>query len=286
VTTPDYPDWNVPQATAAAIATGNPAGTPGGVPLLSAADVALSATLANIAIGGNASTGPIPIAQTGYACYLTVQNHTSTTQISGVKIQFDWTDAESGLNVLTESWVVAAGPAGTPHVLKGRGPSAASQLTVTAFDASISSDAVDVGIDIVEDSRIYTRSDLRTYTLAGAGFTLPTSGMDQDILMSASPAGLASGGSWTRLLPLYTGTVNVLAIAGSGTSDAEIQVQGVIEAFGLGAQAVLADLFSDSHGNLNAQVGLPRFQCVITALNHNAGNKTIVGTCTVVEQET
>lgn len=296
----DYVDWATPQAHAAAmkfgdqgttteiaalIATGNPAGSPGGVPLLDGATLLTNQTLSNITAGTSQNTGLLPLAGIGYKTRIDLQDHASAVATAFVKIQFDWQDSGTGIILLTESWVVVPGPNGTPHILKGRGPAGADQLRVTAFNDATSGDAVDMTIRIWESSTVFTRSDLRTDVLQSAGFQLPSVGMDQDILASTSPGALASGGTWTRVLPLYAGQVNLFGLTSSGAADGEFQVTGVGTKFGFTSDQFLFDQFTTAKGVLFQTLSLARFQCVVNATNHNAAAFSLSATVVIIEQE-
>ena len=282
----DYPDWQDATAYAAAIATGNPGGAPGGVPLLHATAALINTTLANIAAAGSASTGTANTTQIGYECFISIANHTSLVAASYAQITFTWTDTTSGQVVLTERWIVNAGPHGTPHTLKGRGPSGANQLQVTVNNHSTSADAIDAVVLVISSSSIFTRSDMRTDSLQSANFTTTAADLAADIVGSMSPAVLGSGGTWTRVLPLYAGQVNLSALTSSGAADGEFTVQAVAPVFAMTNDQVILDKFTDAKGDLFQGLAFPRFQQVLIAQNHNAGTFGLSATLVVVETET
>jgi len=282
----DYPDWLEPNAVAAAIATGNPGGTPGGVPLLHANTQIVSTTLSNILAGTNQNTGFFNTTQIGYECQFNIANNASLVALSFVKITFDWRDANSGIILLTEDWVVCSGPAGTSHSLTGRGPSAANQCRVTVTNDAASADAVNVDVRVFASSRIFTRSDMRTSAFQSASFTKAGQDVSGDIIGASSPGALGSGGVWTRLLPLYAGQANFFGLTSSGLADGEFAVTGIGSVFGMASNNFVYDNFTNAKGSLFQAMALPRYQCVATGTNHNAASFSLSFTMTLLETET
>lgn len=282
----DYPDWNDASAYAAAIATGNPGGTPGGVPLLHNTSGMISASLTNITAGTNQNTGFFATGQIGYECFFTAANHTSLVAATFIKIVFDWQDAASGQIVLTESWVICTGPSNNAHTLTGRGPSAANELRITVFNDGSSADAADVTMKVFNSSRIYTRSDMRTANFQSASFTKYGQGLDQDVVGASSPAVLGSGGTWTRLMPLYAGQANLFGLTSSGAADGEFSVESIASVFAMTSNNFVFDGFTNAHGALFQALTLPRIQCITVATNHNAGTFGLSATMILIETET
>jgi hypothetical protein len=254
----DYPDFT----PAAALVTSSRTITQGGINQL--------------AVGASTDIGPFPIDQIGYELWISCQNHTQAALPSDLFVSLHWTDTATGTLLGNEGWDFAAGPPGTPQIVTGHGPSTADSLIVKFVNNPGGGDAVDVSYVFLQNNRMYAYSDVRTRVLAGAGYMLGSPGEPQGILFNSSPAPIASGANWSRLLPLYVGQAEFQFRTSSGAADAEFTLNG-IGTWTLANYTTEYDQFTDSNGLLNVRWALNGLQSTVTATNRNANPQTLSG---------
>lgn len=248
-----------------------------GQPLVPASGELGSGAVGGLLAGTSTTLGPFTVSQTSWELYLAVSDHVSAVAQSDITVMLEWSDSATLVTVRQDGSGFAAGPLGTPHVVTGRGPTAGDTLTISLANSPGSGDALDITWYVWEHSRVELHTDVRTQVLAGAGYTLASNAVPQGILFAASPAPLAGGASWSRLLPLYTGPIDLTAVTSSAAAD------GLFTLSGVGTNAlphynVLLSEHTGADGLLNTAWALPAQQAVITATNGNAAAQTLQAT--------
>jgi hypothetical protein len=207
---------------AALIASGNPSGSPGGVPLIIGATPLLQqAGVVNLGPGVTDTLGPFTVGQIAYETYFEAQETVQGPIGSGgtpgavITITLSWRDSATGLQLGLEAYnVVPAAPSSVqPHIVHGRGPSRGDQLTVTITN----NDSVNVAVlaTVLETSRVFSAAQWQTSQPSGVtftGFTTPNYYPATKTIADTQPNNTA-----VRILPLYTGQAKILVVAGVGS---------------------------------------------------------------------
>lgn len=263
--TADFPDFGTPPDTAGSVLVLNTAGGP-------------------LPVGSQIDIPAVDIPGPGYEIEIEISNNTSLVAVTDVDVALRFIDVGTGVLLDSQAADMTSGPAGTPHIITGKGPTSANSVVVRITNNTGGGDSIDYSVKLWNNSRVYPRHDWRTRVLAGAGYTLGQPGINQGVLWNSQPAALISGANYQRLLPLYAGNVKLRVSTPSGTSDCEFLLTA-IGTFTYHDFAVLLDVFTDSHGQLNQEWSLPRTQCFLTVINHNAGAQVISSVGTISEQE-
>lgn len=255
---------------AALIATGLATGAPGGVPLLNKTTLIGQTTINGMAVGGSQILGPFAISQPGYEVRIDVS--TGAAGACYVSYVVDWIDSGTGQNLRRNTYTVAAGATGTPHKINGHGPTKANQIQITVMNLAASAGTITTTVTQMQSSRIYSRDVWRSLDTQAVGFTISGAIPEANILLNAAP-NILTGASQVRLLPLYTGRVRFSAQTASATTDAELTLQTIGGT--LANSQTIGDIRSDAFGHIDVDLLLPRNQCTVTLINHNAASKVV-----------
>jgi hypothetical protein len=264
---------------AALIATGSPAGTPGGVPLLTNSQVVANA--AAIAFStGTQTFGPYAIDQPGYDVAIDV---TSTiVGLAGISVTMQWNDSVSGALMATEEWDLLPGPL-SANVVIGKGPTKGNQLTIRMVLTAGGPATIAGNMTVLQNSRVYTRDDWRMIATNAAtgGFVTASPNIYAGLLGSAHP-NLATGAADTYVLPLFAGRVELYVATTSNTDDAFLTVQNVANPPPSPQMLSLSTVVGQTGGNPQIVI-LPKAQCTVTIRNENAGNQTVTWACVLLD---
>jgi hypothetical protein len=245
-----------------------------GVPLLTGAAQVASGS-GTIAVGATLSPAAFTIGQIGYEVIMTFQIAAGAT-IPFLQVILTWTDITSGLTVGVEEWWLSAS-SGSAQQFIGRGPSKGNKLAITIknFDPA---DTVTYSYSVLANSRIYLRDEWRqTTTALTPGFTNPATDPNAGLLAGVN-ASISSGITLTRILPLYSGLVNVNCYTQGGQPGTfEITSQSQNASMNPYQRTVAAtSAFPDS-------VALPRTVCSLSITN--TGNASANYQCNIIAQE-
>jgi hypothetical protein len=211
-----------PNSTAALIATGSAAGTPGGVPLLRYTNQLGNGSGKTLA--GAASVNLITtmaINQPGYEMTITCNMPASSGTIPFASLVFNWIDSVTGIAVKSAYFIVTAGN-GPSNALQFyiNGPSYGDQLTVqlTNLDPSITLTYTWV---LNQTSHVHLVDNIiqPAYAATGPnGFSNPGGTPGLGMLAIAHPS-VGFGTNLDRLLAVYSGKIQ-LTIDNTGNSSA------------------------------------------------------------------
>lgn len=265
MTAADFPDYDVPQGNANAIAST-------GVPLLTGINSLGSGSL-TLPINTGTPLLTASISQIGYDAQI------STSSLNGptiLNITVNWNDSGAGgALVEQQNYWIYAGPSVLPHVVQLNGPSRGDTINVEVFGYG---NTQTIDFSFAQTSRVYPKHDMRTLgNFSGQGITGPD-GQDVpgQILAYAQHTVPLSGGTYSVVMPLYSGRVTVKMHTASGANDLEVTITSSADQL---VPQVVFDAETNSAGSATvADVYLPRAQCTLTLTNNNAAGKF----CTVV----
>lgn len=217
----DFPDFQVPQAHATAVAAT-------GVPLLSKPNVLVSSLLQSIPASGTQHYGPVTLTQTGYAIQILVQFPVAATS-PYVEVVLTWSDPVSS-TVYGEQhyWVPGAAPP-TAFTTLGEGPARSNQLTVTVNNND-PAQAATVSLLVAQDSvgrnvdRWYYRNAADN-GLVVPGHTLAALPDDESVLGLFNAITVAVSTTATFLCGMAPGQRVTLAGVASGIAASSIAIQ-------------------------------------------------------------
>lgn len=270
MTAADFPDYDLPQGNANAIAST-------GVPLLTGINSLGSGTL-TLPVNTSEPLLTAPISQIGYDAQISVSSLNGPTYLN---VTVNWNDSGAGGALVEQQnyWIVA-GPSADPHVVSLSGPSRGDTINVNVFGYN---NTITIGFSFAQTSRVYPKHDMRTLgTFFGQGVTV-TDGQDVpgQILAYAQHTVPLSGGTYVVWLPLYTGRVTVKLHTASGANDLQATIASTADQ--LVAQTVF-DAETNSQGSATiTDVYLPRAQCQLTLTNNNAAGKFCTCLITISE---
>lgn len=207
---------------------------------------------------------------TGPSYDLFVELHAAASAFA--RITLYWYDSASGLLIDQHRYWVIPGNGVLPHQIVFHGPTVANQLIV-----GVEANTATVNLDNLyafQNSRSYERHTAYSYVW-GQTNNVGNVALDDptNLVIGEGSHGLTTGTSTTYYLPLYAGKVRLSGATSSNTTDANLEVFTIADQ-NLGS-AQIAKLTSDSGGNWNAELSLPRTQCQVTLVNHNAGTQTL-----------
>jgi aminopeptidase-like protein len=117
---------------------------------------------------------------------------------------------------------------------------------------------------------VYQRETFRTLTWGqNVGDTLPVFNCPENVLAISTPT-IPGNGQQIRNLPAWAGQVWIQAQTPSNTNDFEVQILDQSINGGL-----VYDDFTDTKGHVSKLVTLPRNQCEVVMINHNAAAQTV-----------
>lgn len=239
-------------------------------------------TVTGLASGASTTVGPFPVTQIGYEVFFDIVSSQSAA-LSVCQIRFQWIDSASGLIIKQESWYVSAGAANAAHhQITGTGPSGGDQVQVIIANPAISTGTITVEYTLLQTPRIFSRSDWRSLQLGAASFTQSGVLTDFDVLTNTFPA-ISGGGTTTRILPLYTGNVNLFLSTSSNTNDALIEVVALPTA--LVNTSTIFSGTTGASGLLETTIALPRVQCSVELFNNNAAQQALGLVMIINEQD-
>jgi hypothetical protein len=263
ITVVDYPDWGAETALAQFVSLT-------GVPLLAGLNPVLTVTpgttVANGVTARFPAAGTLAVNQIGYEIVLSLESAGATCI---AQIVLSWLDA-AGTVVENDIWYTYTGTAGSPHVVYGQGPTNGTQffIQVQAFTAGLTIDT----LNLYENSRIYNYSDWRSRLipgLANGGQTVAPASPRTLILGARKLAAQGAGATDNCNFCLYAGKVRLYGNTASHTTDLSLSLTDTTNQET--TDQLFGQYFSDAHGNIAAELTLPRAQCVISMTNNNAG---------------
>jgi hypothetical protein len=212
--TADFPDFQVPQAHADAIATT-------GAPLLTLATLVDSQT-GKVITAGNVFPGPgKPISQIGYEIQVQVTANSASTVPYAV-VALTWVDSGTGITVGSDTWTVPGSSNATPFMVLGKGPSKADKVSVTVTNLD-PANSITISYVLIQNSRVYPKDDWRWYNnnnrlTAVPAATLPTLPPDESVLGLVDNVTILASSQDTFLFGMYNGPVTVSYELSSGSA--------------------------------------------------------------------
>lgn len=185
-------------------------------------------------------------------------------------VTFTWIDSASDIAIQITSWVVGAG-SGSPNgslgpqcYSAGSGPVRADTLKVSIRNLDPSY-AMTAGLVLGQNSRFTTRDDIRTINgLSNVpGYSLGYNDITVGILTYTDPT-IGAGNTIYRLLPLYSGEVQIQAQAASSES-CDVTVSPIDP--GLTHTGNVYNFSLNAGANLNTTVILPHTHCQVAIKN-------------------
>lgn len=280
--TVDVPDWmpesqqflnlylGVTTQIAALIASGNPAGNPGGVPLLALNNVLDKQTSKVLTPGASYASPVLSINQPSYDFALTLSFPAGTTQ-PWIEVVLAWNDSTIPAGALsTERWFLTGSSRGS-STYGGRGLTKGDslQVVVTNLDTVKS---VTFSYGISQHSRLVQRDDIRTIAFAPPGDALVAAPADIPnlVLGIMEAVALANAGNAQFYLPLYAGKV---LVAVQEQPACRIVIRHPVASFDP-VNVLPTDIIFDSgaiaaNAAFSAVVTLPRSQCVVEIINNS-----------------
>lgn len=276
MTVTDYPDFAVSQDRANKIAAT-------GAPPLNKATVLGGATISAMAIGSSQSVGPFTTNQISYELYLSVAAAVGVAAMTAITAVIDWKDSTTGLILAERSYEILAGTSGTPHVLKISGPARADSITITFTNEAHSAGTVTIIWDLLAVSRQYLRDVPRDNVTAGVGFSPGNPNVPYGILGNLSPT-LGAGAAASRVLGMYGGRAILTAFTAGANATLQVEIQEPQQ-----GDQILANTpdvwrgLTDSHGNLQATIGMPNLHCLIVLTNLDTVSRVCTATLVIDE---
>lgn len=210
---------------AALLASGNAAGTPGGVPLLRNT-VNLGSAVGQTIAGGQGPNlvNTTAVNQPGYEGVLSLQMPLNTGTIPFAKLTVVWTDSTTTLTVGQRTFFLSCGN-GSLLSYYIHGPTKGNQVSVTLLnlDPSVTL-TVTWGFNLT--SHIYMTDNIiqTAYGVAPNGFTNPNGTPNAGVIANASPT-ILSNATTTRLIACYSGKAIMI---GNNTSAAGVNVNAFL----------------------------------------------------------
>lgn len=281
MTTPDHPDWNVAQAIAALIATGQLTGAAGGVPLLTGSNNLSQSGTVNILANSTYQTGLINLSQIGYELFVSALVDAAATQ-PGLQVELDWFDTVSGLQVAQDGWSLLGSNSAGGQQYMGTGPTKGNQVNIKVTNLDPAKQAT-VQLTLVQNSRVYVRDDWRQLTKALVpGFNLPNVDQAVGILCQASP-NVGSGVTGQRVIMLYAGQCKLYV---SGTLAFDVKITAFDPAIGLSPNTftIFEDKVTGATGGfISDTIALPRASCLVFFTNNGGSSQTLGITVSINE---
>lgn len=260
MTTPDFPDFGLPQAHATAISTT-------GTPLLHGVNVIQGANVVNCPPGGFPSPFQT-VAKPGYVIALQAVSEGTPTS-PWLRVSLFWFDTPGAAHGTAEEvWIVPVTTnGGTPIRILGKGPTKGQSVTIQLHNTD-GAVACDVTYTFLETTQHIARDDWRSDPIVSVNGQTPFAKQDPWALIMGAESGISIGasGSTGRLLPLYAGQVAINVVDGAATPNWGITVQAVDPAL-TGALAQLYNQPKLSVATLQATVNLPRCPCQVILFN-------------------
>lgn len=255
---------------AALIASGNPAGNPGGVPLLALNNLLDKQTSKVLTPGTSYASPVVSINQPSYDFELNLSFPAGTTQ-PYLQVLLGWNDSTIPSGALsTERWFLSGSSRGnTSYGGRGLTKGDSLQVTVTNLDTVKS---VTFSYGISQHSRLVQRDDIRTIAFAPPGDVLVAAPADiQNLILGNMEAvALANAANAQFSLPLYAGKALLTApeqpagrllIRDPSVSFDPLNVMPTDILFDSGAIA--------ANAGFAALVTLPRAPCAVEIINNS-----------------
>lgn len=261
MTTPDFPDFGLPQAHATAISTT-------GTPLLHGVNVIQGANLVNVPANGFASPFQT-VAKPGYVIALQAVS-VGTPTSPWLRVSLFWFDTPGGAHGTAEEvWVVPVTTSGGSVIrILGKGPTKGQSVTIQLHNTD-GAVACNVTYTFLETTQHIARDDWRSDPIVSvAGQTAPAQSDPWALIMGAE-TGVAIGASASHgvLLPLYAGQVALNLVNPNTTKNLGITVQAVDPQLA-GAAAQLFNEPVYALETLHATINLPRCPCQLVLFNN------------------
>jgi hypothetical protein len=214
--------------------------------------------------GTPVNTATVPVNQPSYDGYISI----STSAAGPVYVTFNLNWLQNGIVIATEVWNIICGTAANPHIIFPKGPTKGDHLQIEII--SFSANATLVGFQMYQHSRDYRFDDWRSVQCnAFQGASAPFSNAPGLELGYRIIAAQGAGATDNIALPLFAGRVRLEANTASGTNDLGITITDVGSPGTTNGEVVYAAK-SDSTGNINADINLPRSTVQISMHNGNA----------------
>lgn len=281
----DWNDWQTPQATAALIASGTTAGTPGGAGIVhNQSALALQAT-GPLAPGGIASTMTLQHLAASWELYCSFQGLSINPNAQGT-IELLFQDQASGLTVDRLAFVYWAADqaASNGQQIFARGPTRGNQVTVKVQNPA-SAGVLNMGYLLTQSGRPYAYDTMRPINApnSASGRNVPSQDVETGILAAHLMSAIGAGVTVTDQLPPFMGRAHIHWDSGSAAADCEAAIIAGDDSLHPLTTGLIFDKFTDSTGNGDADIVLPGTQCFIQVTNHNAAAKTMHYTITSAE---
>lgn len=260
-----------------------------GVPLLTGSELVHQLSSVSLAPGATQTYGPYAAGQLGYEILLSAWAAVNTGQ-NDVSVEVIWSDAGTGITTGDELWWLCpgSGSGGNAHEVLGHGPTKGDQIEIILANAGNSAGNVSFAFTLLQNSRIYAADRWRTIQFKTSFLTNTFADPKANLLASTSiSVGSGTGNAVTRVMPLYNGRVYASLQTASGTSDAELLILNFADQSNGGISVpstTVFDGYTSSTGQLAAMIDLPRSQCQLQIINHNAASQNITCSVQVSEQ--
>lgn len=259
---PETPDW-----------AGTPIAIGEQVLLQKAGTVAQNATV----------TWSAPVIRQQYSIVFTTFNQTSNAVVMPVSLVVQWVDQQTGTIVDVQKWCMFAGKNGTPHIVRGHGPTTGSIMQIVIGNNCAAADVLNYTLLVIEGTFNTTRHDLRTDdsgNVAYAGLTPCASDVIANIACIESAIGVGATASVDTTLPLVAGNVHVFVATTGAAGSGALNLQPQSDTDFPSGQ-ILDQMFMPGAQSNSQNMMLPRTQCILEVHNATAGAVTMSAGVTV-----
>jgi hypothetical protein len=268
VTATDYPDWGTSQDQANKISTT-------GAPLLNLKTVLVNAATNVNNPGGSSVRGPYTFTQLSYELHIGLETNVAPVGTTNVSYQLEWSDSASGLIVKRKTFVLVAGPNGTPHQVEINGPARADTLNITIANNASSGVASKTTFTLLQSSRDYSEDSYRTIDFQQSGWTGGSPRVEVNVLAQFGSS-VGAGGSQERLMAAYSGLAYVTANTTGNNATLQLTVAEAATATPfLGVDPDCLFIQSNAAGFINQLFYIPNVQQALTVNNSDAAAHTI-----------
>jgi hypothetical protein len=260
---------------------GTVAGVPGGiaiagVPLQSLSGSVISST-GSIATANSFTSAVTTIPQIGYEIFLELNASVLETSAAIVDVALTWTDPTTGFVIDKDEFAIAPGTTPGQCLVVGSGQTKAGRVQVVITNGGVQS--LGYSFQMLQNSRIYSREDWHSLSAVGNPVIAATNSNVASGLIASSSISIGAGATINRLLPLYSGLIEICVIPPAQSGQIGIQT--------LDPNAPVADLIGletiVASTPLNFTHALSRAQCQLNIKNTGAATGTFQILATVVE---
>lgn len=210
--------------------------------------------------GNNVSYGPFNISQTGYSLNFAWDTQAAGTASDTTEITMQWHDINTGALLMEEIYFLA-NPNQVVASLVGYGPTKGNQLTIIITNNDTAT--INYTVTASQNSRVYAK-DVWQQAIFGAGYvgyTVAGGNNYSGILACESPS-LASNGTATYIMPLWTGRIFV---SGSSNNAWAVRIRTLDP--NAATNPVILNMIGTAGTSLTEELTLPRSMCSVELVN-------------------